>query len=278
MSTFLEGLEDISEEEQLSRLLEISKQDYGPDRDPTTQPGPGSNSYEEWASIPADVRLQMVSGTVSPNAREVQLSDDEEDEEYKKAIEVSKKEKFLTEEEKTNLAIMQSLSLEERNNPGCSPVLAQENQLPVDLGGQLESAIRFSLDQSFDLGPLAPVPTQVSSSLGAAARSSSPPMGSRPRPLSYDEDMASPLSQPSLSFEEQMEEAIRRSAEDANQHQQSYDDQLRVALERSQRVDPIQLGARPRTEVLSQPQDRHQPKLRTIVIDGSNVCWLKKVC
>ena len=200
-STLLEGLEEISEEEQLSRLLEISKQDFGPDRDSTPPPDPVSNSYEEWASIPADVRLQMVSGTVSPDTRPDQISEDEEDEEYRKAIEVSKKEKFLTEEEKTALSIMQSLSLAERNNARSSPVLQQETQPPADLGEDLESAIRSSLGQSFDLAP-APAPA--------------PP--------------------------------------------------------------PVQLGARPRTVAQSQPQTRPQPKLRTIVIDGSNVCCLKKVC
>ena len=170
-STLLEGLEEISEEEQLSRLLEISKQDFGPDRDTTTPPDPVSNSYEEWASIPADVRLQMVSGTVSPDTRPDQMGEDEEDEEYGKAI-------------------MQSLRLTERNNNArSSPVLQQETQPPSDLGEDLESAI------------LAPAPA--------------PP--------------------------------------------------------------PVQLGARPRTMAQSQPQTRPQPKLRTIVIDGSNVCWLKMV-
>ena len=173
-SSLLEGLEEISEEEQLSRLLEISKQDFGPDRDTTTPSDPVSNSYEEWASIPADVRLQMVSGTVSPDTRPDQMGEDEEDEEYGKAI-------------------MQSLRLTERNNNArSSPVLQLETQPPADLGAYLESAI---------LGP-APAPT--------------PP--------------------------------------------------------------PVQLGARPRTVAQSQPQTRPQPKLRTIVIDGSNVCWLKKVC
>ena len=293
-STLLEGLEEISEEEQLRRLLEISRQEVGPESDTTVQPGPGSESYEEWASIPPDVRLQrlQMSGTVSPDTQVDQLSEDDEDEEYKKAIEVSKKETALTEEEKTNLAIIQSLSLAERNNPRCSPSASassvhQDNPLPVD---QLESALRSSLNQSYGQGPhhglhLPGPSVQVSSSLGAA-RSPSPPVAPRARPLSgnnarlsFDEDQALPLSQPVLSFEEQLEEAIRRSAEDANQHQLSYDDQLSLALERSQSLDPVQLGARPRTLHQPQPPASPQPqtKLRTIVIDGSNVCWLKKV-
>ena len=298
-STLLEGLEEISEEEQLRRLLEISRQEVGPhiDIDTTKQPGgTGAHSYEEWASIPADVRLQMVSGDVSPDPQPQvdQLSEEEEDEEYKKAIEVSKQETFLTEKEKTNLAIIQSLSLAERNNPRSSPSpspLLQENPLPVDLGGQLESALRSSLNQSYGHGPLPAGPSvQLSSSQGTSGRAPSPSVEARARPLSgnqarlsLDEDMASPLSQPTLSFEEQMEEAMRRSAEDASQHQLSYDDQLSLALQRSQDSGPAQLGARPRTLVQSQPQARPQSqpraetKLRTIVIDGSNVCWLKKV-
>ena len=58
-STLLEGLEEISEEDQLELLLEISKQEAGPQSD-------------TGADTQAD-----------------DLSDDEEDEEYKKAIEDS---------------------------------------------------------------------------------------------------------------------------------------------------------------------------------------------
>ena len=297
-STLLEGLEEISEEEQLRRLLEISRQEVGPESETSAQAGPGSQSYEEWLSIHPDVRLQMLSETVSPDTQVEQPSEEDEDEEYRKAIEVSKKEKFLTEEEKTNLAIIQSLSLAERNNSRCSASASpspvhQENPLLADLGGQLESALRSSLNQSYERSPRhGPHPpgssVQVTSNLGAA-RCPSPPgaqAAPRARPLSgnnarlsFDEDMALPLSQPTLSFEEQMEEAIRRSAEDANQHQLSYDDQLSLALERSQSSDTVQLGARPRTLLQPQPPASPQPQdnLRTIVIDGSNVCWLKKV-
>ena len=74
-SSLLEGLEEISEEEQLMLLLEISKQEAGPQADSG-----------------ADTQANN-------------LSEAEEDEEYKKAIEDS---------------IIQSLSLSERNNPGGS--------------------------------------------------------------------------------------------------------------------------------------------------------------
>ena len=87
-STLLDGLEEISEEEQLMTLLEISKRDVGRDSisSRTTQPGPGDGTETQ-------------------------------DEEFKKAIEVSKKEKFLTLEEETDLAIIQSLSLAEGGSP-----------------------------------------------------------------------------------------------------------------------------------------------------------------
>ena len=81
-STLLDGLEEISEEEQLMTLLEISKRDVGRDNSRTTQLCPGDGTETQ-------------------------------DKEFKKAIEVSKKEKFLTLEEETDLAIIQSLSLAE---------------------------------------------------------------------------------------------------------------------------------------------------------------------
>ena len=85
-STLLDGLEEISEEEQLMTLLEISKRDVGRDSSRTTQLGPGDGTETQ-------------------------------DEEFKKAIEVSRKEKFLTLEEETDLAIIQSLSLAEGGSP-----------------------------------------------------------------------------------------------------------------------------------------------------------------
>ena len=85
-STLLDGLEEISEDEQLMTLLEISKRDVGRDNSRTTQLGPGDGTETQ-------------------------------DKEFKKAIEVSKKEKFLTLEEETDLAIIQSLSLAEGGSP-----------------------------------------------------------------------------------------------------------------------------------------------------------------
>ena len=236
-SSLLEGLEEISEEEQLRKLLEISKQDVGPDTSQDTVPA--TNSFEEWASLPADMRLQMVrnADTSHAPARDNLGEDEDEDEEYRKAIEVSKKEKFLTEEEKTNLAIEQSLTP------------AQPVNYPLDMG-QLESAIRTSLSQSYQ------DPAVPSSSLGTVSPAS------RSRPVSGNKE------EEALTFQEQMEEAMRQSVQGSTQL--SFDEQIQIALERSQRSAPAELGAIPK-------RSPARPSFREVVIDGSNVCWLKKV-
>ena len=241
-SSLLEGLEEISEEEQLRKLLEISKQDVGPDTSQDTVPA--TNSFEEWASLPADMRLQMVrnADTSHAPAGDNLGEDEDEDEEYRKAIEVSKKEKFLTEEEKTNLAIQQSLTP------------AQPVNYPLDMG-QLESAIRTSLSQSYQ------DPAVPSSSLGTVspASRSRPVSGNNPRDSQEEE---------ALTFEKQMEEAMRQSVQGSTQL--SFDEQIQIALERSQRSAPAELGAIPK-------RSPAKPSFREVVIDGSNVCWLKKV-
>ena len=52
--------------------------------------------------------------------------------------------------------------------------------------------------------------------------------------------------------------------------QLSFDEQIQIALERSQRSAPAELGAIPK-------RSPARPSFREVVIDGSNVCWLKKV-
>ena len=251
-SSLLEGLEEISEEEQLRKLLEISKQDVGPDSSQETVPY--TNSFEEWASLPSDMRLQMVRNADTGQAVNDQQSDDE-DEEYRKAIEVSKKEKFLSEEEKTNLAIQQSLTIKEEDQ-STQPSDRMQASRPLDMG-QLESVIRTSLSQSYQ------DPAIPSSSLGTV----SPPnrtravSGNIPRNSQHEEES-------SLTFEEQMEEAMRQSVQGSTNL--SFEDQIRIALERSQRSAPSELGAIPR-------RSKERPGLREVVIDGSNVCWQKKV-
>ena len=242
-SSLLEGLEEISEEEQLQRLLEISKQDAESEFNSDPGPGRATSSFEEWASLPSDLRLEMVRNSQSGEAGrpERKVSDEaeaeDEDEELKKAIEVSKKEKFLTEEEKTNLAIQQSLRM---NSPvAIHPAVQGGNR--VDMG-QLESAIRTSLNQCYKkIPPPAPVHQSPSPESLRSLRSPSPPApppfpvtDNNPR-LSQEAEALTPLvasALPSLTFEEQIEEAKRQSARDP--WQLSYDDQIRMALELSQ--------------------------------------------
>ena len=129
-STLLEGLENISEDEQLRRVLELSRTDPG--RSP-----PGTNNYtsvsserymnssglslEEWRNIPAEVRLRALDqrgqadGRAEPPAggaggdkSDIYMSDNDEDEDIKKAIERSKLEQICSPEEQTSLAIQQS--------------------------------------------------------------------------------------------------------------------------------------------------------------------------
>ena len=97
-STLLEGLEDISEEEQLMLLLEISKEEAG-----------------------SETQGHQLSD-------EEEGEEEEEEEEYKKAIEISKKEK---EEEETIRAIMQSLSQSERNVAADDNIASRIPECPV---------------------------------------------------------------------------------------------------------------------------------------------------
>ena len=275
-SSLLEGLEEFSEEEQLKRLLEISKQDAGPDTShDSVSP---TNTFEEWASLPSDLRLQMVRDGDSSEPASLAGSRDgdqsyQEDEEYRKAIEVSKKEKFLTEEEKTYLAIQQSLTLTSRDTT--QPVDVLPDVAP-DMG-HLESAIRSSLSQSFQDCPafISPGTVSVPPPTGRTVSESN----SR---LSQDVDDLAPQfasALPTMTFEEQLEEAMRQSVQDTGAL--SFDDQIRIALEKSSRdsrelvpspQSSAHLGAIPRTRPV-----QSRSNLRDIIVDGSNVSCLKKV-
>jgi len=166
-STLLEGLEDISEEEQLRRCLEMSRYDTNaPSRDsdnfghgindPRSGPSRISNdpSFEDWVRIPAEERLQMINRpaavvsagpsevrqtmrTNSPvNSDMIYYSDNEDqDEDIRKAIEASKQVTVMSEEEKTNLAIEQSKN--------------DVKSEAVSLEQQLEEAIKLSLGNEY---------------------------------------------------------------------------------------------------------------------------------
>jgi len=134
-SSLVEGLEDISEEEQLKLALEMSKNDmYGSDfgnspinmsidsvRSDSCQLETHSDrKFEEWCATPAEDRLQYLVG--QNNVEEMDavthgnavVVDDEdayesdEDQELLRIIEQSKTDNHISEEEKTKLALEQS--------------------------------------------------------------------------------------------------------------------------------------------------------------------------
>ena len=197
-STLLEGLEDISEEEQLRMVLEMSKYDTS---DPSNNAHLGAtniavdsassginnlgatnmsvdstSSFEDWIRTPAEQRLQLimdpmeaenkeetvdrrvqsiigaaensngndiVNNTETVNAEsnsDIYNSDNEDDEEIKRVLEESKRATFISEEEKTNLAIELS-KREARNN-----MTTLEEQLQ-EAEEQLKEAIKLSMEE-----------------------------------------------------------------------------------------------------------------------------------
>jgi len=136
-SSLVEGLEDISEEEQLKLALEMSKNDvYGSDfgnspnnmsidsvrSDAYQLETHSDRKFEEWCATPAEDRLQYLVGqnnveetdavTHGTNAVVVDDDDDtyesDEDQELLRIIEQSKTDNHISEEEKTKLALEQS--------------------------------------------------------------------------------------------------------------------------------------------------------------------------
>jgi len=135
-SSLVEGLEDISEEEQLKLALEMSKNDvYGSDfgnspinmsvdsvRSESNQFETHSDrKFEEWCATPAEDRLQYLVGQNNVDEETDVVthgnavaddgtfeSDEEEDEILKRIIEQSKHDNHISDEEKTKLALEQS--------------------------------------------------------------------------------------------------------------------------------------------------------------------------
>jgi len=228
-SSLAEGLEDISEEEQLKMALELSKNDiFGPSDDfgPKIQPSSNNMSvdsnhsgggcgveFDEWIRTPAEDRLQLLTGDGPANSEsqsdqvqeisineEAYISDDEdEDEILKNIIEQSKHALFLSEEEKTKIAMDQSK-------------LETSAIVPMDVNDeneQLEAAIKLSLGATYER-LMYPSPVRQSSSASSissispnstlpkatqSSPSSSPPsFGARPRPSSLHTVSTAPLS------------------------------------------------------------------------------------
>lgn len=165
-SSFVEGLEDISEEEQLKMALEMSKNDvFGQSEDfepsPTNMSVDSNRSsaeldFDKWIRTPVEERLQFLSGAagatseiVRDNVTEVSTNDDtyesenedeDEDDIMKRIIEQSKHELFLSEEDKTKIALEQS-ELDAANNVPMDTL--DENE-------QLEAAIKMSLGATYE--------------------------------------------------------------------------------------------------------------------------------
>jgi len=156
-SSLVEGLEDISEEEQLKLALEMSKNDvYGLDSDFGSTPvnmsvdsirsdshqmdNPSNRNFEEWCATPAEDRLQYLVGRNSDEGADIlnrvqddtYVSDEEEDENVKRIIELSKRDIHISDEEKTKLALEQSK-------------LDAVPMETLDENQQLEVAIKMSL-------------------------------------------------------------------------------------------------------------------------------------
>ena len=170
-STLLEGLEEISEDEQLRRVLEMSRCDNNVmnvmhdsvrTRDTVTNVSSESStnmsrdstsSFEDWARIPAEQRLQMISdpsafiqrqpdkadnveNNTETEPSDIYLSDTEEaDEEIRKVLEQSKHNTVMSEYDKIKLAMDQS-KLEAK----CQVTSLEQ---------QLEQAIKLSLDAEY---------------------------------------------------------------------------------------------------------------------------------
>ncbi len=130
-STLLEGLEGMSEEEQLRRVLELSEKEAGA-LEATANPGTGC-SFESWVSTPAEERLRALGQ--SGAGSEIYYSDNE-DEEMRRVMEESKRNVFMTEEEATRLAIEASEKEAESGRPSSV----------ANIDKELESAIKFSMN------------------------------------------------------------------------------------------------------------------------------------
>ena len=163
-SSLLDGLEDISEDEQLRRVLEMSRCDnnvmnvmHDNVRDVTSTESSSNmsrdstSSFEDWARIPAEQRLQMISDPsafiqrqpdnteqddrTETEPSDIYHSDNEEDEEIRKVLEQSKHNTVMTEYEKIKLALDQSK-------------LDQKSQV-TSLEQELEQAIKLSLGNEY---------------------------------------------------------------------------------------------------------------------------------
>lgn len=236
-SSFVEGLEDISEEEQLKMALEMSKNDvYGQSSEfepsPTNMSVDSNRSetaeeesrFAEWIRTPVEDRLQLLAGAgaTSENVREpdsetisVNVNNDtydsdspeDEDDVLKRIIEQSKHDLFLSDEDKTKIAMEQSELEAVRNVPMDT----------LDENEQLEAAIKMSLGATYERLMSSSVPKSVPVSLvNGNPRTTRPPSNTPP---SATPPSSSPpvFKVPQKTISEQLERARSRPTSLASQ-------------------------------------------------------------
>lgn len=182
--SLVEGLEDISEEEQLKIALEMSKNDVcglldelrsnptDMSVDSVRSEGPADHKFAEWCATPAEDRLQYLVGgggagasmTKDRQSENTALADDinpvnnytfdsddsnDDDEVLQRIIEQSKQDNQISDEEKTKLAVEQSKL----------DLLPMET---LDENEQLEVAVKMSLGATYNKVMHARIPPPVS--------------------------------------------------------------------------------------------------------------------
>ena len=131
-STLLEGLEGMSEEEQLRRVLELSEKEAGAG-EATDNLGAG-RSFDSWINTPAEERLRALEQKGAGG--EIYYSDNE-DEELRRVMEESKRTVVMTEEEATRMAI--EASEKEAGRPSSV----------ANIDRELHSAIKLSMSNDY---------------------------------------------------------------------------------------------------------------------------------
>ena len=290
-STLLDGLEDISEDEQLRRVLELSRGDAGPGPGPAEAADGASSGFQDWVRSSPEERMKKLQqmtamGSASATSGDseksknsvnndgdkkprddvaIYNSDSDNDEDLRRVIEMSKECLQITEEEKTRLAIQQS---------------QEESTISVGSTQQLvEAALRLSLlhqprpapAPAAGAGPLPPPSSPRPQSPAAEARSLTPlgassPRPTRARPLSLDTQASSrpasvtlrrpaSASPDSMTEEEQVELALQMSQNDPAS--MTEDEQLKLAL----RLSATEGGLpAPATSSLPRPGTASQPR------------------
>jgi len=189
-SGLLEGLEDISEEDQLKMALEMSKNDIYQVPGHVEHSSTGmtdfnktSNTdldFEEWVRTPVEDRLQLLSsssGLVNDRTNPQEHNDtsetfvsDDEDDELRKIIEQSKHDLLISDEEKTKIAVEQS----------------KQESIPMDTtdeNEQLEAAIKMSLGATYERLMAAPLPKSSATSYQKTHNERTSPQLTSPVPI-----------------------------------------------------------------------------------------------